>query len=315
MKLRSIQVLRGVAASGVVCQHAWPGLTKGATGVDLFFVISGFIMASIPKGPSFLFDRFWRIFPLWWIAVLPWIFFTRPAWPKIAASLTLWPIYAAWTVPALRVGWTLSFEMLFYFALAASMRIGVKPVLAMFALMLAGAALIRWPIFNYLGNPMIFEFLFGVAIVALPKAPRLALPMLAVALGVLAISPAWVGDVSGVTMHVASAWRVLWWGDPAALIVYACVSAEDVFAGRWWLPALILGDASYSIYLFHPAVLTVASGLFGAVLAIAAGLAAWWLLERRIIALRPALRRFNLHDVSALAGRAVGREIEHDGPA
>src|SRR5205823_2956261 len=104
------------------------------------------------------------------------IWWTHPDWPSLAASLTLWPVFDKMTVPVLQVGWTLSFEMLFYFALAGSMRIGVKSVLALFGIMLVGAALVRAPIFNFFGNPMIFEFLFGVAIAKLPKDKRLALP-------------------------------------------------------------------------------------------------------------------------------------------
>ena len=121
-KLRSIQVLRGVAACAVVLLHAhlsggtpigenWARL--GAAGVDLFFVISGFIMATIakPSAGRFLFDRFWRIFPLWLVAVTPWLIALRPGPSIIAASLTLWPVYHQFTMPALDVGWTLSFEL------------------------------------------------------------------------------------------------------------------------------------------------------------------------------------------------------------
>ena len=75
MKLRSIQVLRGIAAMAVVGHHAFDGTRIGAAGVDLFFVMSGFIMATCARdrGPlEFLADRAWRIYPLWLIAVTPW---------------------------------------------------------------------------------------------------------------------------------------------------------------------------------------------------------------------------------------------------
>src|SRR5438128_2745859 len=69
----------------------------GAAGVDLFFVISGFIMAQVSLGRTagqFLGDRLWRIYPLWWVAVLPWLFLLPRGPTFIASSLTLWPIYA-----------------------------------------------------------------------------------------------------------------------------------------------------------------------------------------------------------------------------
>lgn len=92
-KLESIQVLRGIAASMVVIMHAWGVSTLqqqphnpvrlGAAGVDLFFVISGFIMATISAGKTpreFLIDRLWRIYPIWWIACSVWLFVNPPTW-------------------------------------------------------------------------------------------------------------------------------------------------------------------------------------------------------------------------------------------
>src|SRR3954447_5293409 len=124
-KLRSIQVLRAVAACAVVVLHAYPDAHApvgnagyGAAGADLFFVISGFIMANVSQGRTgreFLGDRLWRIYPLWWVAVLPWLFMLPRGPTFIASSITLWPIYGAYYyVPVLKVAWTLSFELLFY---------------------------------------------------------------------------------------------------------------------------------------------------------------------------------------------------------
>jgi peptidoglycan/LPS O-acetylase OafA/YrhL len=143
----------------------------GAAGVDLFFVISGFIMATIakPSAGRFLFDRFWRIFPLWLVAVTPWLIALRPGPSIIAASLTLWPVYHQFTMPALDVGWTLSFELLFYVAMALGMRTRAAVPLTLFGVALAAGALTHAPIFDYVGNPMIFEFLFGVGIAKLPR--------------------------------------------------------------------------------------------------------------------------------------------------
>ena len=66
MRLRSVQVLRGIAAMAVVAHHAFSGTRIGAAGVDLFFVISGFIMATCGRDRrplEFLADRAWRIYP------------------------------------------------------------------------------------------------------------------------------------------------------------------------------------------------------------------------------------------------------------
>jgi peptidoglycan/LPS O-acetylase OafA/YrhL len=93
MKLQSIQILRGIAALLVVIFHVRAqemlaiggnGLAEmpflngfvnnGFAGVDLFFVISGFIMVYVTDGVrpgirsslDFLFARATRIYPLWW---------------------------------------------------------------------------------------------------------------------------------------------------------------------------------------------------------------------------------------------------------
>src|SRR5947209_10067302 len=93
--LRSIQVLRGVAACSVAIGHACGGFVLGGTGVDVFFIMSGFILAGISQRRTpgrFLFDRFWRIYPLWWIGVAPWLA-SSPDWQTLAASLTLFPLF------------------------------------------------------------------------------------------------------------------------------------------------------------------------------------------------------------------------------
>lgn len=108
-QLNSIQVLRGIAAFGVFCCHlisieqsvsGRPAkLTElaesGAYGVDLFFVISGFVMvwvaAEMPRGwrsaQAFLIARIVRIYPLWWL------------FAGLAASGYLLLYHAPWDAP------------------------------------------------------------------------------------------------------------------------------------------------------------------------------------------------------------------------
>src|SRR4051812_39342227 len=96
-KLRSIQALRALAACAVVAMHAHgvgglqdTGPTRvGAAGVDLFFVISGFIMAHVARERSaaeFIKDRLWRIYPMWIIALAPWLFFTHASFSTVISS-------------------------------------------------------------------------------------------------------------------------------------------------------------------------------------------------------------------------------------
>ena len=297
-KLRSIQVLRAVAACAVVVLHAYPDAHTpignagyGAAGVDLFFVISGFIMANVSQGRTsgeFLGDRLWRIYPLWWIAVLPWLFMVPRGGTFILSSLTLWPVYpGGYYVPVLKVGWTLSFELLFY--LGMTLAIATRPIVLMatYALFLLGALMTSSPLLHFVGSPMALEFLLGVLVAKLPKRASLGL-LIAVGLALFAFTDPGLGDVESSLGPQWALRRALEWGFPAALIVWGALSLEELFRHRAFDVPVAIGDASYSVYLFHP---IVAFGLSFAwpvrlVLAIGAGWAMHMLVERRFMRAR-----------------------------
>lgn len=300
MKLRSVQVLRGVAACAVALMHArlfsgspiGDSATRlGAAGVDLFFVISGFIMASIPKptAAQFLFDRFWRVIPMWLLAAAPWLIFRGTSWPLVP-SLTLWPIFGGkFLPPVLPVGWTLSFEALFYVAIATAMiSRWTVPVAAFTAALIIGI-LTRWPMFDYLGNPMIFEFLFGVAIALLPRRRWLAPWLMVAAIGCFIVAPLDVYQVEIATDAHRAGWRALSWGLPAAGLVYAAVSMDDAFANRLLNPLVRLGDASYSIYLTHLAIVMffAVPWPLAFIASVLMGVLVWWYVEKPIQAAKP----------------------------
>jgi exopolysaccharide production protein ExoZ len=127
-----IQYLRGLAACGVVIFHYFDGpmapagrqFALGQYGVDLFFVISGFIMYAVARTElvgRFLERRLGRIYPLYWVAtisaVVAWWLVARahPSGTEMAKSLALWPHFSEshpdhiW--PILVPGWSLSYEL------------------------------------------------------------------------------------------------------------------------------------------------------------------------------------------------------------
>jgi exopolysaccharide production protein ExoZ len=281
-----------------VVLHAYPDAHApvgnagyGAAGVDLFFVISGFIMANVSQGRTgreFLGDRLWRIYPLWWVAVLPWLFMLPRGPTFIASSVTLWPIYGAYYyVPVLKVGWTLSFELLFYLGMTLALVTRAAVPLALYATLLLGALTTSSALLHFLGNPMALEFLMGVLVARLPR--RAALGLLA-PLGLLlfAFTAPGTGDVESTLAPQFALWRVLAWGVPGALIVWGALSLEPLFRHRLFDGPVAIGDASYSIYLFHP---IIAFGLVFAwpvrlVVAVGAGWAMHVLIERRIMTVR-----------------------------
>ena len=291
--LRSIQVLRALAATSVVVLHA--DQTKvlngaaeiGAAGVDLFFVISGFIMATVATDRSpgcFLADRVWRIFPLWFVALSPWLLAQQHDWQTILTSLTLWPVWGdGFSMPALGIGWSLCFEMLFYAAFAFALATRAAIPLTAFAASLGLASFTSSALFGYLGSPLILEFLAGVVIARLPFREGLGLPLLLAGLAWLAISPIGYGHIVYGDLAFI---RVAAWGIPAALIVYSSRCLERRFDRRFEFPVQ-LGHASYAIYLFHPLIAELAIGLLPTIaLSLAVGLLAHFAIERPMMRLR-----------------------------
>ena len=297
-RLRSIQVLRALAACAVIFLHAYPephlpvgNAGYGAAGVDLFFVISGFIMANIAHGRTagqFLRDRLWRIYPLWWIAVLPWLVMVPRGPTFVMSSLSLWPVYAGgYYVPVLKVGWTLSFELLFYLGMTLAIATRGAVPLALYALFLMGALWTASPLLHFIGSPMALEFLMGVLVARLPRHRALGL-LVPVGVGLFALTSPGIGDIEatlGAHWALSRTWQ---WGVPAALIVWGALSLERLFEHRRFDLPVAIGDASYSIYLFHP---LAAFGLaFAWPIRLATSLGTGWamhvLVERRILGAR-----------------------------
>lgn len=245
-------------------------------GVDIFFVVSGFVMVHSSArlfgqgGASrvFLLRRLIRIVPLYWTAtlaflavalLLPGALNSRPPSPSdLAASLLFWPfVNAAGSVqPVYSLGWTLNYEMLFYglFALAlafARTARGVAGLVALaLAVLLAAQGLFGLPLpFSFWGQPIVLEFALGMAIgLARAEGARLS--------GALR----WAFVLAaGLLFMATAAWSQ---GTPAAVAAFGAASALVVAAaalgrGEVAPSALVrllarLGDASYALYLVHP---------------------------------------------------------------
>jgi len=284
-KLHSIQYLRAIAVMVVVVFHANIRLPQiinadvsnfleiGAAGVDLFFVISGFIMWVIthnrPKSPKeFMLKRIARIVPLYWcvtlitallaLTVMTWITVTPE---HVIKSLLFIPHESPsqpgnnW--PILIPGWTLNYEMFFYAIFAACLFLPGKQCFYAILTLLVGLVGLGFitdfknPIFQEYTNPLLLEFAMGVLIGAMwlnkltPKGLFAGLLCLA---GVIALLASAFIDTNIKEL------RVLYWGIPSALIVMS--SLNFVLPKHLDKTLLLIGDASYSIYLSHTIGLT-----------------------------------------------------------
>lgn len=277
----SIQYLRGVAATMVVLFHlgsplerlgyrgVWPvGLSAG---VDIFFVISGFVMWISTIGRTvtpwqFFRKRIVRIVPLYWLLttvmlvvmlVLPSALQTsRFSLPHVIASYLFLPMQnpgKGTMEPLLFPGWTLNYEMFFYLIfgtlLLVSPRLRLLGTALLFGLLVLVGWLAGWPTVSVAGfytSPRLLEFVAGMVLAWLVcqrgadrlLAPPVALAGLAAGFAALLFNP------------FPSDWPwALSAGLPSALIVACAVSLEGRGRLREWRPAHLLGDASYSIYL------------------------------------------------------------------
>ena len=221
--------------------------------------------------------------------------------PWIVGSYLFLPIAAPGREisPVVGVGWTLNYEMLFYAFFACALMLPRRGGLA-FLYLCFGAAVafgtILRPSNSWLGfltNWLLLDFLAGVAIAwwvstkgkLAPKASHMLL--LAGGLG-LAATIVWTPPEEGPM-------RFLFWGVPAALIVFA-LSSANLPEGKLSRFACFVGDASYSIYLFQFFALPLWARVMWSLgaesipfdvnvlgltaLATATGLAGWFFIER-----------------------------------
>lgn len=278
----SIQILRAVAAMAVAVFHIAGepdrfGFTSGfanvfgtgAAGVDLFFIISGFVMvyASEPLfgrlggASSFFYHRLIRIVPLYWLItgsslalafLIPRLGGTLYPTTTVVASFLFIPFARPDGVmePIISQGWTLNYEMFFYaiFAIAVFVPRRRAVVLATTTIVLAvviGRILALPEPASAWTDPIILEFAVGMILglayrEGVKLRPSLSLALLFAGVALFAVSS-----------HLGTSQRIITWGIPAALIVGGATFGGFSFRNPLWRGLAILGNASYAFYLLH----------------------------------------------------------------
>ena len=291
-KFLGIQYLRAIAALMVVWNHLvdkipsytsfltpppWINANALSSGVDIFFVISGFVMMMTAQQltpQEFVRKRLIRIVPLYWLLTLtlfavgimaPSVFqYTRVDGGALVKSLLFIPFHNAGhngeLTPLLIPGWTLNLEMFFYALFAVTLFAQARYRLLICGVVLAALVAIgdllpteyRGTVAAFYCNHRMAEFFFGMVIAEWQLRYRSSVhPLIGAAL--MAAGFVWL----------LGAWN--WHVDALA--------ASAVVLGAIWLEnsgwvrhagwALLLGDASYSLYLTHVFTLGAARALWG----------------------------------------------------
>lgn len=294
-KIRNVQALRGIAILLVIFYHllkiegkyarfdgVMPDFAAiGAAGVDLFFVISGFVMVIVTGRMSgtphaaakFIYRRLARIYPPYWFytSVVLCVYLAAPSLVNSSQGsevdiLRSYLLAPQDLLPLLNVGWTLVHEIYFYIvfclillAFQDRLLIGLLVwaalvVLADISLAGSGNAFLR-----VYSSPLTLEFIAGclIALFCQQRSDRPAFPWTACFLAVALLGFGYAGFRFLHGDIVPSGWtRVLLFGLPAAIAVHGVLQLERINASL--LPAWLrrIGDASYSIYLSHVLILS-----------------------------------------------------------
>jgi exopolysaccharide production protein ExoZ len=285
-RISSIQFLRSVAVISVLLLHVtqilrgsvYPEtfLLDGSFGVDIFFVISGFIIsysAETCSGPiQFMGRRAIRVAPTYWLLTI--LLFsiayyapdmlrsTKGDFYNLLKSLLFIPYVkeSGSVQPILFVGWTLNYEMFFYALFALSMGLTRRPAVlvtcAFVAMAIVGYTIHPEPVAAaFYTSGIVLEFAAGIWIFKIYQA-RDFRPFA----GASAFVPLGIGALVAQMAWPIPFPREVSFGIPAAVTVFGSLS--------WRMPekglasiAVILGDASYSLYLTHPYVLNAVGKL------------------------------------------------------
>ncbi len=294
--ISSIQFLRALAAVMVLVFHAcymvnafggyvFEFNNAGAAGVDIFFVISGFIITYVTRNSSaspldFMMRRLIRIAPPYWFYSLITVFILV-AIPGAFSHLKFEPVHVLSSSlfilsenndhvvgTVLGVGWTVCYEFYFYLLFAVFMlapkrfvTVGLSSVIILGALCEQILPVVP-PFASVAVSALPLEFLAGCFLAKL-YIKRIYLPgsvaTIAIIFGIVAI---YYAGVANVVAREQEPWRVIYFGLPAICLTagFLSLEARGLFRAPRWI--LAIGDASYSLYLSHQFVLVAVGKLW-----------------------------------------------------
>jgi exopolysaccharide production protein ExoZ len=256
-----VQYLRAIAAIAVVGTHTF--LPFGAEGVDLFFVISGFIMFYVLDKQNskscidFFLDRFFRIAPLYYLFTILFVllgFSEVNSIYQVIQSITFIKFYE--TSPLLSIGWTLEYEFIFYLLCAFSIFIFdtfEKRVIFVVLVLSIMVLIIDFYIFSEKKYGHFGEFLFGILIYCFYRTKTITKKYRSLSLACICFAISWLYIANIYYAGGVTYLRFIGFGIPSAIILFSLISVEREIIKNKFL--IYLGNASYAIYISHTTIL------------------------------------------------------------
>lgn len=261
-KFYTIQFLRFVAALFVMLFH-YSIMQSGYKGVEIFFVISGFVLyystliATHKSAKVFLINRLTKIYILYWVVLLTWYCF-MPF--KIDAVFLNSFFLIPGHFPFIEVSWSLSYELYFYFVFAVIVYLIRQKVQVIFFCLFILSTVVTFlqftplsakgSLLNFLLDEHFWEFLLGILCCMLAFKVSIDHRLALVLCGIAGLAITFIYIPYATTLgHVV-------FGPLAFLLVFFIVQYEKKAVLNKHLITIItiLGDASYAIYLTSPLV-------------------------------------------------------------
>ena len=307
-RLDVVQVLRGVAALLVVGYHGVGYQTAshgdgiegfisrtGASGVDLFFMISGFIMVYATRKSSggaaaaaeFLAKRVARVFPVYLVVTLVYVLTmlvlgafvghtditTDPG--NILASVLMIPMDLGSIPPffggsVLHVGWTINYEMYFYAIFAVSILAGRWQWFLLVSLFIG--TLVCMPLLTggYVTMDAYYRYANLPGYLNLVSSPMIWEFLIGALVGRVYLSKFTMSKVAASLLMLFSVTFLAWfmisltslqrfgltgWALPYAMLLFAFVVGSKSAPLRWPTALVWVGNVSFSLYLVHPLII------------------------------------------------------------
>jgi exopolysaccharide production protein ExoZ len=291
-KLAGIEAARGVAASLVVVYHAARHmdlacrvpvlralLQFGHAGVDVFFVLSGFIILFVhfedvgrpQRLGRYVSRRVSRVLPVYWVALALTILLGVVAghgWPGGFSVLWSALLLPSWSEPLLGVAWTLQYEVVFY-AVFAVLILNRRAGMVLMAAWLLGVVAVSVGVGGAGVPPSIcsaydLEFFLGMAVAIWVRRGGVGGAWLAVLVGGAAFAVVCACEDLGFVDGYGN-WARLAYGIPVAVLILGLADPRFAMPPILVRPLAALGSASYSIYLFQFVWIAVAWQVYRAV--------------------------------------------------